>query len=183
MRSTRRAPPFAYTDSTTVNDDAVAGALRLLRHIFGDPVGDADLFTNSIDANAARCQLELLKRVNKLENTLLKATNKAKKGFFKDAVVIRAAELEAEIAAVFSLNGKVLSKQDQLVQKVDEKCATVPNPEAVFPGTCAKPTLAEVEQCVIGAARCQACLKINAFDALELDCDQLDDSTTNLSCP
>jgi hypothetical protein len=36
---------------------------------------------------------------------------------------------------------------------------------------------------VIAAARCEACLKINAFDNLDLDCDQADDQTTNRSCP
>jgi hypothetical protein len=40
-----------------------------------------------------------------------------------------------------------------------------------------------VEGCVIAAARCQACLAINAMDELTLDCDQVDDQTPNLSCP
>jgi hypothetical protein len=40
-----------------------------------------------------------------------------------------------------------------------------------------------VEDCVIAAARCVACSKINAFDALALDCDQLDDQSANGSCP
>ena len=37
--------------------------------------------------------------------------------------------------------------------------------------------------CVIAVARCEACLKINAFDALNLDCDQADDQIANRSCP
>jgi hypothetical protein len=32
---------------------------------------------------------------------------------------------------------------------------------------------------VIAAARCEACLKINAFGDLNLECDQADDQTTN----
>jgi hypothetical protein len=36
---------------------------------------------------------------------------------------------------------------------------------------------------VIAAARCQACLKINAFDGLSLYCDRLDDAIVNGSCP
>jgi hypothetical protein len=57
-------------------------------------------------------------------------------------------------------------------------------PATVFPGQCGTgdPTLREVEVCVIEAARCEACLKINAFDALNLDCDQADDEITNGSC-
>jgi hypothetical protein len=43
--------------------------------------------------------------------------------------------------------------------------------------------LSEVEACVIAAARCEACLKINAFDDLNLDCGRADDQTANGSCP
>jgi hypothetical protein len=31
-------------------------------------------------------------------------------------------------------------------------------------------------------ARCEACLKINAFDDLNLDCDEADDQNANGSC-
>jgi hypothetical protein len=51
-----------------------------------------------------------------------------------------------------------------------------------FPGACADPDLGVVEECVITAARCQGRLKINAFDDLKLDCDDLDDGTANGSC-
>jgi len=45
--------------------------------------------------------------------------------------------------------------------------------DTIFPGECGEgdPNLRQVEVCVIGAARCEACLKINAFDDLNLDCD------------
>jgi hypothetical protein len=43
--------------------------------------------------------------------------------------------------------------------------------------------LHQVEVCVIGVARCEACLKINAFDDLNLDCDLADDQVSNESCP
>jgi hypothetical protein len=43
--------------------------------------------------------------------------------------------------------------------------------------------LRQVEACVIEAARCEACVKINVFDDLNLDCDQADDQTANESCP
>ena len=54
-----------------------------------------------------------------------------------------------------------------------------------FPGECGAgdPSLSDVETCVIAAARYEACLKINAFDDLNLDCDQADDHTANGSCP
>jgi hypothetical protein len=43
--------------------------------------------------------------------------------------------------------------------------------------------LANVESCVIAAARCRVCLKINLFDALNLDCDDLDNGAADTSCP
>ena len=57
--------------------------------------------------------------------------------------------------------------------------------EELFPGACSDvdSQLGEVEDCVRAAARCEACLKINAFDGLNLDCDQLDDfDPLNGSC-
>jgi hypothetical protein len=42
--------------------------------------------------------------------------------------------------------------------------------------------LRQIEVCVIEAARCEACLKINAFDDLDFDCDQADDQIDNGSC-
>ena len=68
---------------------------------------------------------------------------------------------------------------------VDRKCAALQaRPGTIFPGACGEgnPNLNEVEACVIAAARCEACLKINAFDNLNLDCDQADDQITNGSC-
>jgi Neuraminidase (sialidase) len=41
--------------------------------------------------------------------------------------------------------------------------------------------LRQVEACVIAAARCEACLKINAFDDLNLDCDQAADQIASTS--
>jgi hypothetical protein len=57
----------------------------------------------------------------------------------------------------------------------------------IFPGydcEAANPNLSDVEACVIAAARCEACLEINAFDGLDLDCDWADDQNdVNGSCP
>jgi hypothetical protein len=72
------------------------------------------------------------------------------------------------------------------VRSVDRKCAVLQSPpDTIFPGECAEgdPDLRQIEVCVIEAARCQACLNINASDDLNLDCDQADDQTVNGSCP
>jgi hypothetical protein len=181
-------PPFAYTDSATVNEAAVDGALALTYAIFGGPpVLDANLVTRAENRETAKCQLEMLKRADKLENIVLKEVNKAKKKAIKDESVDSAAALEAELWAVFSSNKRIQRTEDRLVRVVDRKCAVlqVP-PSTVFPGACEErknPNLREVEVCVIAAARCEACLKINDFDDLNMDCDLADDQVSNDSCP
>jgi hypothetical protein len=180
---------FAYTSSATVNAAAVDGALALTYEIFGaPPVLDADLFTRAADKKTARCQLEMLKRAGKLENTVLKEVNKAKKKALRDEAVNSDTALEAKLQAVFSSNDKIDKARDRLVNGVDKRCAVLPAPpETIFPGYdcgAVNPDLNEVETCVIAAARCEACVKINAFDGLDLDCDQADDQNDiNETCP
>jgi hypothetical protein len=178
-------PPFAYTDSATVNAAAVDGALALTYGIFGrPPLLDASLVTKADDKDTAKCQLEMLKRADKLENTVLKEVIKAKKKALKDETVNSGAALEAKLQAVLSSNNKISRVQDGLVKGVDRKCAALQvAPEMLFPGDCGEgdPDLRRVEACVIAAARCEACLKINAFDDLNLDCDQAADQIASTS--
>ncbi len=177
-------PPFAYTGAATVNNAAVAGPLDLIHAIFGDPIDDGDLFANAIDKDAAKCQKELLSRANRLEDAVLKELNKAKKQAIKEPAVNSAAALETALAAVLTSNHRIARKEEWLVKKVDNKCASLQALlSTIFPGACADDSLAEVEGCAIAAARCVACLKMNAFDDLDLDCDQADDRNVNGSCP
>ena len=180
-------PAFGYTSATVVNTAGVSGALSLLYTLFGGPpVSDADLFTKADNRDTAKCQFELLKRTDKLESTVLKEINKAKRQALRDEAVDSQAALEAKLLVVLSSNNRISRTQDQLVSGVDRKCASLlAPPGTIFPGTCGagNPSLSEVEDCAIAAARCEACLKINAFDALNLDCDQADDQDNgNGSC-
>jgi hypothetical protein len=166
-------PPFAYTSWETVNPAAENAARELIYKIFGGPpVLDSSLAKKADDRETARCQLEILKRADKLENTVVKELNKAKKKAIKKQSVDSSAALEAELQAVFLSNDKVTKAEDRLVQLVNRRCDEVPV-NSTFPGECGATasTLSQVEICVIAEARYQACLKINAFDALNLDCD------------
>jgi len=168
-------PPFAYTGSATVNAAAVEGALALTHAIFGGPtVSEAGLVTKADDKRTAKCQLEMLKRADKLENTVLKEIIKGKKKALSDETVNSGSALEAKLQAVFSANDKIDKAQERLAKGVDKKCADLQAaPDTIFPGECGvgDPNLSEVAACVIEAARREACLKINAFDDLNLDCD------------
>ena len=69
------------------------------------------------------------------------------------------------------------------MKAVAKQCAALQSPAVTFPGACADPDLDNVEECVIAAVRCQACLKIEAFDDLNLGCDKADDGDDgNGSC-
>jgi alpha-tubulin suppressor-like RCC1 family protein len=179
-------PPFAYTDSATVNTAALDGALALTYKIFGGPpVLAADLVTMADSKDTARCQFVMLKRANQLENTILKEINKAKRRALRDETVDSEAAFESKLQAVLSSNDKINEAQDRLEKQVDNECADLQAPlDAIFAGGCGQgdTNLSEVEACVITAARCEACLQINAFDDLNLDCDQADDQTFNGSC-
>jgi hypothetical protein len=166
-------PPFAYTNWETVNPAAVNGARELIYKIFGDPPAlDGNLVTRADDKEAAGCQLEMLKQADRLENTVLKEFNKAKKKAIKDQTVNSGAALEAELQAVFSLNDRITRAEDRLMRLVDRKCGVLQGPlDTIFPGECGAPNPSEVGTCVIAAARREACLKINAFDDLNLNCD------------
>jgi len=179
-------PSIAYTSSATVNAAAVEGALVLTHAIFGGPpVLDANLATRADDRETARCQFEMLKRADQLENTVLEEINKAKRRALRDETVDSEAAFEAKLQSVLSSNGKIDRAQDRLARQVDNQCADLPTaPDAIFPGECSEEdsSWSEVEACAIAAARCVACLKINAFDDLDLDCDQADDQKANGSC-
>ena len=178
------APSFGYTGAAAVNGAAVAGPIDLIHAIFGDPVDAAPVLTTAVNKDTAKCQNELLKRANKLEDAVLKELVKAKKSAIKEPAVNSAAALETALGAVLSSNKKITKSQDQLMSKVDKTCASLQAlPSTVFPGACAAPTLAEVEDCTIAAARCVACLKMNAFDGLNLNCDQADNLAADMSCP
>jgi hypothetical protein len=72
------------------------------------------------------------------------------------------------------LNNRITKTEERLVKRIDRKCTDVQAPlNTIFPGECGEgdPNLRQVEVCVIEAARYEACLKINAFDHLNLDCD------------
>ena len=128
----------------------------------------------------------MLKRADKLENTVLKEINRAKKKALRDETVDSGAALEAKLQAVLSSNDRITGTEGRLVRGVDRKCAALQAPpDTIFPGACGAgdPNLRQVEACVIEAARCEACVKINVFDDLNLDCDQADDQTANDSCP
>ncbi len=184
-------PLFGYAEAATVNQAAVAGASALADEIFGDPAQDADLFRQADDKSAAACQSEMLKQASKLEQRIVKEILKAKKSALRDGRVDRASALEATL--IIALTREPITKVQERLEKaeeklkrgVDKKCGGLGPPNAIFRGDCGDgdPSLADVEDCVIAAARCQACSKIEAFDGLDLPCSRLSGGDPFSSCP
>jgi hypothetical protein len=101
------------------------------------PVLNANLATRADNKDMARCQFEMLKRAGRLENTVLKEINKAKKQALKDEAVDSDAALEAKLRAVLASNDRITRSQDGLVKGVDRKCAVLQPPtDTIFPGEC-----------------------------------------------
>jgi hypothetical protein len=134
----------------------------------------------------ARCQLQMLKRADRLETAVLKELNKAKRQALREETVDSEAALEAELWDVFSSNQRIDRHERRLVDWVGWMCGRLQDsPDTIFPGACGMGalTLSEVETCAIAASRCAACVKINDFDALNMNCDLADDDLPNGSCP
>lgn len=115
----------------------------------------------------------------------LQGGNKVKRKVLKDQAVDSALALGVALSAVFDdPSGKIGKAEAALANGVDKKCASLPtSPTTIFPGACADPDPWLVESCVIAAARCRACMKIDASDGLSLGCDPRDDRVANGSCP
>ncbi len=178
---------FTHVAAGAVNAAAVRVALDLSDQIFGwSPTARANLATKADDKGVARCQREMLKQAGKLESNVVKELNKVAKRALKDETMDGDAALEEALWTVFASNDRVEKIQGALERGVDRRCAALSvAPASIFPGRCGEgdPSLAGVEACVIAAARCAACVKVNAFDDLNLDCDRADDRDANESCP
>ncbi len=113
----------------------------------------------------------------------MKEINKAKKDAIKDPTVTADAALVQRLQAALSSNKKITKAEEKLVSGVEKKCADAPEPRGDLPGRLrgcgAGRCLGLREQ----GGRCEACLKIEAFDGLDLDCDLADDQIANMSCP
>lgn len=175
-------PGIVYTSAGIANDAAQAARVAVIHHVFGEPLaGDpADpnqvLVTSEQDKATARCQLEMLKRANKLAATLTKELNGAVKtsllGCKKVAVVgCSAEELASRLDALLANPPKASKRADKLVSTTDKRCVDLPDPAARFGGFCAAPTLAEIQRCVIAATICEVCEAFEIADNLALDCD------------
>jgi len=80
----------------------------------------------------------------------------------------------AEVGALRP-NRKLEKVIDQLTAHAARKCQGLPDLPAAFPGACGTGDLDDLLSCIGLRAVCGACTSLNAFDALSINCDLVDD--------
>lgn len=169
-------PAFGYAGPGAVNSAAAAETAALAGDLLGFFVDDA-VVLKSDDKSAAACQADVLKRTTKLTDTLFKAAKKIQKNAL--ATSASAEELATALAAAGD-DPKATKAADKLRNSAAKKCSGV-DLGAAFPA-CSAATTDELGNCAEQAARCRFCRALASGSALPLDCDTLDDASSNGSC-
>jgi hypothetical protein len=176
-----RRADFGVTNAPLVSR-AGEEAGRLLLHDLLGPDLDSSLMTYAQSKPTSFCQQAVTKRAQQCQDALLKEFNRCQRRGLTDASVLSSAHLEACFGA--DPNGKIVRACDPLRGKparaIGKRCAGVDLARA-FP-SCGSAKAEELAACVKGAARCGACLALNAAADLVIDCDVLDDGAANASC-
>lgn len=180
------APPFAYTSAFIVVASGREQSLLFLEDLYGaDPDTPASLGAGQKDVG--KCQQEAIKGGLKLEESLLKAANKAKKTYLAGskgvAPVSDGPTLAAMIASSLGSDAKLQKLGGKIQTKTEKRCGGLSGADlqAALPG-CNVATTAELASCIEAAARCRGCQKLSLMDDLAIDCDGLDDGASNMSC-
>jgi hypothetical protein len=197
LDSPGQLPDFAFTGAATIAAAATGEVVGLVADLFGAGL-DAALVSYADQRAGARCQLEVLKRTRRVFEALWKHALSAKKDALRgrhrvtggdpSAPVTNVTELRGEIQAVIAADPR--DRVGRAVARLTDHAAAKCTPAlvattlaALFPGDCAGVAdPAALATCAARAARCRFCAALNAFDALALDCDAVDDGVANASC-
>ena len=174
-------PDFGATNATTLNDAAVQKELDLVHAIFGLDLDLNDVIAPAADKFKSKCQQKVTSKVKKCQDTKLKVFNECKKRALKQGAA-EAADIETCIfvdpegviakACVAKVAAQVRS---QCVRKEVELVDAFPGIDLSDPNAFVDALDQTVE--------CLACLAVNEADALNRDCDEVDDGVVNESCP
>jgi hypothetical protein len=180
-------PSMGPTDPDIVNQAGVAKDLDLIHDIFGSDL-DEVIIDAGTDKAGAKCQVDVTKAVQKCQSTRLKEFNKCKKDGLKKKSDLEEASFfwfddpgDLELCLGLDPKGKIdKSCNTKLVGTVTKKCpAGAVDTDAAFPGCAGEDLVTCLNRLVI----CRVCRAASQADDLDHDCDELDDGTTNGSCP
>jgi len=173
-------PPFGFALAAVVNPAAQSSQLDGIADVFGSNLNDTII--GSGDAAGAKCQLAVLKAVNKLFDAKTKAFVKCKKGGLagKAGLFISGPQLASCFDTLTAdADGKIGKVVAKLAATLGSTCEGVNLPTA-FPGPCG--STAAPASCLHARSNCRVCQMFNDMDALTQDCDDFDDGTLNGSC-
>ena len=120
--------------------------------------------------------------LRRCEDTRLKEYNRCKKTGFKDGTILSADDVAACIAD--DPQGRVRRAcTDKVISRVENQCV-----EKGVPLTAAFPSIGVGDgAALVGVlderGQCLTCLALNAADALQRDCDEVDNGQADSSCP
>jgi len=177
------SPPFGATGGDVVSTAAVNVVTGLSGDLFGADLDAAVLANLSPTQAASKCQQAVAKSLARCEDAHLNEFVKCKKEGLKSGSILVPAGITACVGD--DPRGRIAKSCDATGGKVraslDASCDGVDLASA-FPGRCALADSAAVAQCLHEAALCRACRGANSADALEADCDPVDDGLENGSC-
>jgi cysteine-rich repeat protein len=194
----RAGPPdFGATTPDAVNQAAMEQELSLIRAIFGSDLDAAIVRTDDpgrADARAeASCQVAAAKQARKCQRSKLITFIECKKdglngartgNVYPDADDPFDTPDDLERCMDFELIPKAINRacDPKLVKKLRYECEGLDIP-SLFPGECSSAQdLTELKDCFERLAECYVCQELNQADALNRDCDELDNNALDGSC-
>ena len=176
-------PTFGFEGTEVLNQIAAGGMFGLASFLLGNDL-NAVLSTEKADTS---CQLEVVKRANKVVDVTRAAAAKASKNILKGKgapAPNTPAALGDQVRAALDADNKIAKAGDQLAAKVGKKCEGTPTALAtLFPASCdTATTAAELATCVETTARCGGCVQAAGSLRVFLSCDMFDNGVADLSC-
>jgi pimeloyl-ACP methyl ester carboxylesterase len=140
------------------------------------------------DAPGCRCQAEVVDGEGALGDAVRSefaaCARRALKGGASSADALAACLDDPALAGSVAADtkGKLAKRASKLAKQIGKRCGGVAASEP-FPGQCVGRSGDALAACVAGAARCRACLGLEATHGLDADCDLVDDGAADQSCP
>lgn len=179
-RACTTVPSFGAGDVGAANDAARDEAIELLADVFGPDLQDA-LIQMADDRAGALCQQWVSGSYEKLAAMLRREFYACKSARMKLASIRSRAGMESCFDNWSTdPRGKLLKARQRLARTIDDKCADVDHSIA-FPGACS--SRPDIAACIEEQIACRVCRTLNVTDALDADCDWIDDGAENVSCP
>lgn len=173
------APGFGYTSAATASSAARTERLGLSDELFGPDMGAAAAM-HPDDKAAANCQAAVAMATGKIVTQELRQFGKCMKSGLQAGTITDAAALESCVEELKTdPTGKIAKAKGRVSTALARRCTGVDLSNS-FPGACGDAD--NPSTCLAARADCRTCLLLSDANDLGIDCDELDDGETNLSC-